>query len=219
MKILLLGATGRTGKYVLNEALQKEYELNCLVRDTKKIQVSDDKLKIFEGTPTNVSDLEQSMKGCEAIINVLNISRHSDWPWSKLRTPETFLSDVTKNLIGLAEKYNIRRIVSCSAWGTAETKKELPGWFRWIIDSSNVGYAYRDHERQEELLMKSNLSWTIVRPAGLINLKKYQKVVESYNGVPKPGMMITRITVAKYMVDAIENNSLVRKAPTISGKT
>ena len=97
-------------------------------------------------------------------------------------------------------------------------KKELPGWFRWIIDNSNVGYAYRDHERQEELLMKSNLPWTIVRPEGLLNFKKYQEVIESYNHVPKPEMTITRLTVAKYLVDAISNGGLIHKTPTISGR-
>ena len=218
MKILLLGATGRTGKHVVDEAIRKGYELNCLVRDAKKINAANDKLKIFEGSPGDASDLERAIDGCQVVINVLNISRYSDWPWSKLRTPQTFLSDVTKGLIRLAESHHIERIISCSAWGAAETKKELPGWFRWIIDNSNVGYAYRDHERQEELLMKSNLPWTIVRPAGLLNFKKYQEVIESYNHVPKPKMTITRLTVAKYLVDAISNGGLIHKTPTISGR-
>ena len=218
MKILLLGATGRTGRHVLSEALQNGLEVNCLVRDPKKVKSSSTRLKLFDGNPGNASDLEQAIDGCHAIINVLNISRHSDWPWSKLRTPETFLSDVTTHLIRLAERHNIKRIVSCSAWGAGDTKKDLPGWFLWLIDHSNVGYAYRDHERQEELLKKSNLSWTIVRPTGLSDFKKYQAVTESYNNVPKPRMMITRRTVARYLVEALSNDGLIRKAPTISGK-
>jgi len=218
MKIFLLGATGRTGKHVVNEVIQKGYELNCLVRDAKKIKVSNDRLKIFEGSPENDSDLERAMRDCQAIINVLNVSRNSDFPWSELRTPETFLSNVTKHVIRLAESQHIKRIIVCSAWGVSETKKDLPGWFRWFIDNSNIGYAYRDHERQEELLMKSDLLWTFVRPAGLTNFKKYQRVVESYNNVPKPSMTITRLSLAKYLVDALTNDTLIQKAPVISGK-
>lgn len=218
MKILLLGATGRTGKYVVDEALQQGYELKCLVRDRKKIESSHERLELFEGSLEKTSDLERAIKNCEAIINVLNVSRNSDFPWSKLRTPPTFLSDVMKNLIDVAKKHNIKRVIVCSAWGAAETKNDLPGWFRWLIDNSNVGYAYRDHERQEKLVMESNLLWTIVRPAGLTNFKRSQQIIESYNNNPKPGMTINRISLAKYLVDAIPNERLVYKVPVISGR-
>lgn len=218
MKIFLLGATGRTGKLVVDEALQRGHELNCLVRDAQKIKRSHERLKTFEGSVERRSDLEGPMKTCDAIINVLNISRNSDFPWAKLRTSHVFLSDVMKNVIALAEINQIKRIVACSAWGVAETKKDLPSWFRWLIDNSNIGYTYKDHERQEKLLMSSHLSWTIVRPTGLTNFKKYQQVIESYNNEPKPRMIINRITLAKYMVDAITDERLIYKAPTISGR-
>ena len=218
MKILLLGATGRTGKYVVDEALKKGHDLNCLVRDPKKIKSGTDKLKLFKGSPENPYELESAMKNCEAIISVLNISRNSDFPWSKLRTPPTFLSVVTKSLIELAKNHNIIRIVVCSAWGASETKNDLPKLFRWLINNSNIGYAYRDHERQEKLIMNTNLSWTIVRPAGLTNFKKYQEIIESYNNNPKPRMTINRISVAKYLVDAITNEKLIHKVPVISGR-
>jgi putative NADH-flavin reductase len=218
MKIFLLGATGRTGKLVVGEALQRGHELNCLVRDAQKIRSAHGRLKIFEGSADRRSDLEAPMKNCEAIINVLNISRNSDFPWAKLRTSPTFLSDVMKNIIDLAAINEIKRIVSCSAWGVAETKKDLPSWFRWLIDNSNIGYTYEDHERQEKLLMNSTLSWTIVRPTGLTNFKKHQQIVESYNNEPKPRMIINRISLAKYMVEAITDESLIFRAPTISGR-
>ena len=218
MKILLLGATGRTGKLVVDEALQRGHELNCLVRDPQKIKSVHERLKVFQGSPEKKSDLEASIKNCEAIINVLNVSRNSDFPWSKLRTPPMFLSEVMKNVIELAENHNVKRIVVCSAWGAAETKNDLPAWFRWLIDNSNIGYTYRDHERQEKLIMKSNLSWTIVRPVGLTNFKKYQEIVESFNNKPKPRMTVNRISLAKYLVEAISNESLVYKTPVISGR-
>jgi putative NADH-flavin reductase len=218
MKILLLGATGRTGKYIVGETLQRGYELNCLVRDAQKIKTVHERLKVFQGSSEKLSDLEQAIKNCDAIINILNISRSSDFPWAKLKTPPMFLSGVMKNVIELAEIHNIKRIIACSAWGAAETKKDIPVWFRWLIDKSNIGLTYRDHERQEKLLMTSRLLWTIVRPAGLTNSKKYQQIIESYNNKPKPKMTINRISLAKYMVEAITDQRLVHKVPTVSGR-
>ena len=218
MKIFLLGATGRTGKLVVDYALQRGYDLNCLVRSPQKIKSVHERLKIFEGSPEKITDLERAIENCEAIINVLNVSRRSDFPWAKLRSPPMFLSVVTKNLVEVATRHKVKRVISCSAWGVAETKNDLPRWFRWLIDNSNIGYAYRDHERQEKLLISSALTWTIVRPAGLTNFKKYQEIIESYNNEPKPSMTINRISLAKYMVEAITDERLIHKAPTISGR-
>lgn len=216
MKILILGSTGRTGKLILAEALKQGYEINCLVREPNKIIEKHKMLNIFKGSPQCISELENAIKDCDGIISALNISRKSDFPWSKLRTPETFLSDVMKNLILLSQKNKIKRIVVCSAWGVAETEKEIPLWFNWFIKNSHIGAAYKDHERQENLLELTNLNWTIVRPAGLTNFKNEKKLIESYNNEPKPNLTISRNNVAKFMVSALLRDELVRQKPVIS---
>lgn len=216
MKILILGATGRTGKLILTEALKQGYEINCLVREPKKIKEKNKRLNIYKGSPDRISELENAINGCDGIINALNISRKSDFPWSKLRTPKTFLSDVMKNIISLTEKNKVDRVVICSAWGVAETEKEIPFWFNWFIKNSNIGVAYKDHERQENELKKSKLDWTIVRPTGLTNFKKEKKIIESYNNKPKPKLTISRKNVAKFMVNALKRDELIGQTPVIS---
>jgi len=217
MRILLLGATGRTGKLILRIATAKGYDVNCLVRYPDKIKIND-RILIFKGNPTKINDLKNAADGCEAIITALNISRKSDFPWAKLITPKTFLSDVITNIIDLSRQSNIKRLIVCSAWGVAETKKDLPYWFRWFIDNSNISAAYSNHERQEDILKKSDLNWTIVRPSGLTNTKKLQKISESYQNIPKPNLTISRQSVAKYMVDSLENENLIKKIVVISKK-
>ena len=218
MKILILGATGRTGKWILAEALEQGYKVNCLVRKPEEINQNHSALKIYKGSPESISELESALKGCDAIISALNISRKSDFPWSKLRTPKTFLSDVMKNIITLSTKIKIDRIVVCSAWGVADTEKEIPLWFNWFIKNSNIGVAYKDHERQENLLKSSTLNWTIVRPSGLLDLSKSQTIIESYNNEPKPKITISRKSVAEFMVQSLSDEKLIGKAPVISAE-
>lgn len=215
MKILVLGATGRTGKFLVEYALKKGYHVNCLVRDSSRIQSVPD-LTIFQGNPINKEDLSKAIKGCSAVVSALNISRTSDFPWAKLRTPNTYLSDVITNILVLATKHELNRIVVCSAWGVLETEKDIPFWFRWMINNSNIGAAYKDHERQEKLLESSDANWTIVRPVGLSNSKSHQDVRESFNNQPKPSLLIGRRLVAKYMIDSIENPQLIGKKVVIS---
>lgn len=215
MNILLLGATGRTGKLVLKTALEKGYSVHCLVRNPERVEPQTG-IQIFDGDPSNSDDLEKAIKECSCIINVLNISRKTDFPWSGLRTPKTFLSDVMSTLIPLAKKQKIKRVVNCSAWGVAETRKNLPFWFRWIIDYSNIGVAYADHERQEKLLEKSSLDWTIIQPVGLTNFKEDIIIRESFENSPKPSLIISRQSVANYMIDSVKNDSLIRRKVVIS---
>ena len=214
MKLFLLGATGRTGKWVLQEALKRNHEVVCLSRNVERLGKHVN-LIVIEGSPTKLEDVEKAIAGCDVIVSVLNVSRKSDFPWARLRTPPTFLSDTINNLIQTVEPS--KRIVICSAWGVAETKKDLPSWFRWFIDNSNIGVAYKDHERQEQLLEKSKLDWTFVRPVGLTNGRR-KKVQESFNNEPRPSLLISRKSVANYLLDCLEKPELIHKKIVISNR-
>lgn len=217
MRILVLGATGRTGKWVVNKALNKGYEVAAVVRDKNKI-IHQKNLEVFEGDVRDSVVLSLAAAKCTAIINVLNISRSTDFPWAPLRSPKTLVSETLKSCLQVATVLGIERIIICSAWGVGETKGDIPFWFRWIIQYSNIGVAYKDHERQEHLLRASNLKWTIVRPVGLTNSLKEEKIQLSYGNKPLPKLMISRKSVAKFIVDALENDALVGMLPVISRK-
>jgi len=216
MKILLLGATGRTGKHLLQEALAQGHIVHALVRDKGKLYERPDNLFVFEGIPTDSEVLKHAMKGCEAILSVLNISRTSDFPWAKLRTPGTFLSDTIKAVATIANEAHIKRIIVCSAWGTNETKQDIPGWFRWLINNSNIGVTYRDHEVQETYLQHTTFDYTVVRPVGLTNSGKQKQVVVTINNSPKPRLTISRKNVAAFMLDCLQEHSFIRQSVTIS---
>jgi nucleoside-diphosphate-sugar epimerase len=215
MRILLLGSTGRTGGHLLEQALQCGHTVHALVRDKSKMKLAHANLILFEGSPSDKGMLENAMKGCEAIISALNISRTSDFPWAKLRSPEDFLSAVMKNIIDLSPKHSIHRILFTSAWGVAETRKDIPGWFRWFIEQSNIRYPYDDHARQEDLLKQTSLHWTAVRAVGLTNSNNNKEVMVSLNNEPKPKLLISRRHVAAFMLDALEKNLYVGQMPVV----
>lgn len=215
MKILLLGATGRTGKLVLKEALKNGYQVHCLARNSQRIEKLDG-LTIFEGNAHDANHLRNAMATCDAVISVLNISRRSDFPWARLRTPKNYLSEVMRLLVPLMEEKTIKRVSVCSAWGVSETKKDIPKWFKWFIDNSNIGVAYQDHERQEKILTASHLNWTIVRPVGLTNSRKSTDIKERFDNKSKPSLLISRQSVAKFLVDSLAREDLSRKKVVIS---
>ncbi len=215
MRIAIFGATGRTGQHVLRLALKNGFSVNALVRDPKSLEISSDNLSIFIGSPMDKTSVEKTVSDCDAIISCLNISRASEFPWSRLTSPETLLSTFMQNLVDVLGTASSSRIVIMSAWGVAETFADLPGWFQWMIKNSSIKYPYRDHERQENLLTKTNLEWTIVRPSGLTNAGE-QNVRVSFQNSPAPALTISRSAVAKFIMDCIAKREYVRQSPTIS---
>jgi putative NADH-flavin reductase len=216
MKILILGATGRTGRLIVVEALKQGYELNVLVRDKNKISFSSKSIKVYQGTPARQTDLAAAMQGCDLIISALGIVRASDAPWSKLITAKNFISESIKNVIAEADQQNLKRLITVSAWGVGETKKEIPFWLRWLINHTNLGPVYAEHEAEEKLLANSNLNWTAVRPVALNESKKIKTLKVSFNNFPKPSLQISRQSVAKFIVDIVKSDMYDMKSPTIS---
>ncbi len=216
MKILIIGATGRTGRLIVEEALKQGYDLNVLVRDKNKMPFNSKSIKVYQGTSASRTDLAAAMQGCDLIISALGIARASDAPWSKLITPKKFITESMKNVIAEAGQQNLKRLITISAWGAGETKKEIPFWLRWLINHTNLGPVYAEHESQEKLLANSNLNWTAVRPVALNDSKKIKTLKMSFNNTPKPSLYISRQSVAKFMVDIVKSDKYDRRSPTIS---
>ncbi|MBO9659767.1 MAG: NAD(P)H-binding protein [Chitinophagaceae bacterium] len=216
MRILLLGATGRTGRLLLKQALQRGHEVIVLVRDRNKISFTDPNLRVMQGHPADRACLNTAMKGCDAVLSTLNISRYNDFPWTPLRTPKDFLSNVMTQLIPLCETHNVKRVIFTSAWGVGDTEKDIPGWFRWLVKKSNLRYPYQDLYRTEELVKKTSLDWTAVRPAVLLNSKKISPPRISKENVPIPSLFINRASVASFILDALEQDLCIGETPVIS---
>jgi putative NADH-flavin reductase len=216
MKILILGATGRTGRLIVEEALKQGHDLNVLVRDKNKIPFSSKSIKVYQGTPTRRTDLAAAMQGCDLVISALGIVRASDAPWSKLITAKNFISESIKNVVDEADQQNLKRLITVSAWGVGDSKKEIPFWLRWLINHTNMGPVYAEHEAEEKLLANSNLNWTAVRPVALNDSKKIKTLKVSFNNSPKPSLYISRQSVAKFMVDIVKSDKYDMKSPTIS---
>jgi uncharacterized protein YbjT (DUF2867 family) len=203
-RVLILGAGTRTGKIIVNKALAAGFQVSILVSAQEDFEPGPTgQLQIFIGYSTCYQDLRAALKGCNAVINALNIQRATAWPWSRLTTSNDLLSATMVRLISLCSHVYINHIVIVSAWGAGDSRKHIPAWYRWLIDHSNIKYAYQNHEVQEELLRKSGIDFTIVRPAAFTNIIGSKSVLVSVNGHPKPNMIVNRLGIATFAISAL----------------
>jgi uncharacterized protein YbjT (DUF2867 family) len=191
-------------------------EVHALVRDRKKLGQPRDRLRIFEGTPEDEAALGEALRGCAYVLSVLNVSRKSDFPWAPLRSPADLMSRTMAMVLRLSGSGGVHKIVVCSAWGTQESRKDLPGWFRWVIEHSKIGIAYRDHESQEDMLRASGMDFTIARPTLLTGAGEGRGVRVSRDNAPRPRLTIGRRSVARFLVRMLTDQAYSRQAVTIS---
>lgn len=217
MKILLLGATGRTGKLVIEEAIRRGHQISAIARDPEKLK--DYQIDITQGTPYDFDTVEKALSGCDAIINTLNISRKSDNPWAVLVSPKDLISKSATNAVSAMKKPGIKRFIALSTIGAGSSWKATPVILKFIVSVSNLKYAFRDHGKQEEILKDSTLDYTICRAPMLsteINTKGAIAVKEGEN---PPKMVLSRNSAAEFFIKIIENKEHIREVVNFSNNS
>lgn len=218
MRILLLGATKGLGKEILKEAIGLGFEINCLVRNTKKFPVEQNNIRVFEGDATSSIDLENAVQDSKIIISTLNVMRKNLFPWSNITNDKNTISKSSKNIIDISKRKKIKHLISISAWGVNESLDHIPIWFKLLIKNSNLKYPYIDHGKSEKLLLNSNLNWTILRPSALVNFLNNHQVKESISLKNKPSLIISRKSLAKFIINIVDKKNYYNKIVTVSKK-
>lgn len=214
-RVLVFGATGRTGTFVVEAALAHGLEVVALVRTPDKLPKRAG-LEVVRGSPESDSDVQRAFAGCDAVVSALNNNRTSDLPWAKSVSPPNLMTDAMINAVRALKANGKRRVVTLSANGVGDSFQHVSFVTRLAIRKTNLSAVYRDHEGQETVLRASGLDWTAVRAVGLINRDAVKTLVLSEHGTPPPALTISRKNVAAFMVDALERRELFGKALTVS---
>lgn len=214
-RILLYGATGRTGGLVATYALQQGYAVTALVRNPAKLKMSSPHLTVIQGQPTNLADIRQAMQGCDFVISTLSaLSEADSFSRKKIPPPHT-LETTIRHTITVMNELRLRRIVTLSSIGVGDSWSYAPWYMRLLIKLTNFKIVFADHDRQEALLRHSNLEWIIARPVALTNKERLGQLVVSYQRTPSP-FAISRQQLAQFMVDCLASQDFVGKTPLLS---
>ena len=214
MKILILGITGKTGSLVADEAIKRGHKVVGIARDRGKVTAKE--AEIIDGTPYDYETVKKAISGCDSVISTLNIFPQTQGLFGKIKTPLDSMSVSIKNTVKLMEEEGIKRIAVMTALGVGDSVNQLPGFFAFIVKITNIKHAYSDHDRQEKVLEKSSLDWTVVRPVGLTDMNDNLTILHNLDGVGKITSRISRNAVAHFMLDCIEKGLFIRQKPGIS---
>lgn len=160
-KILILGATGPTGRYVVSQALARGYDVTVLVRSPGK--AADLKgAKFVVGDARDEKALRQAVKGRDAVIIALGTPAS---PFKEV----TLLSAATRALVRLMKAEQVSRLITITGIGAGDSKGHGGLLFDNVIFPLLLRHVYADKNRQEAIIRESGLDWTVGRPSILNN--------------------------------------------------
>jgi len=208
MKFLLIGATGATGKQIVQQGLAQGHEIVALVRDAAKIEVSDPHLRLAVGDILNPLDVDAAMAGQDAVICSLGCG--------VTFKQVTLFSDGTQHLLDAMHKHVIHRIVCITGVGAGDSRGHGGFLYDRIIEPTLLHTIYQDKDRQEKLLRDSDRDWIIVRPGMLTNneaIGRY-RVLLDLTGITAG--KIARADVAAFVLKQLSSDDFLRKTPLLT---
>jgi uncharacterized protein YbjT (DUF2867 family) len=208
MKILVLGATGATGRLIVGQAIAKGYQVVALVRSKAKA-TNLAGAELIEGDARDPAALSRAVAGCDAVISSLGT------PMSPFKEV-TLLSTATRALVGVMAAQNVRRLVCITGLGAGDSRGHGGFVFDRLFLPLVLRKVYEDKDRQEEVIRASALDWTIVRPT-VLNDKPGRgsvRALTDLSGVH--GGTIARADVADFVVQEVSAEAWLRKAPLIT---
>lgn len=208
MKLLIFGSTGGTGRELVKQGLELGHNITAYARNPSKIDdLKHENLQVVQGDVLDSRVVESAVAGQEVVLSSIGAGAG--------RT--TLREEGTRIIIEAMEKTGVQRLISQSSLGVGESRANLPFFTKYIIVSIFLRHAFADHERQEAIIKKSSLDWTIVRPPYLTNGPQtgaYQ------HGFPTSDIRIqgkiSRADVADFMLKQVTDDTYLHQTPGVS---
>jgi hypothetical protein len=214
-KVCIVGASGKLGQYMLQHALDRGYEVVgvCRERRVGKLEQFRGRISIFPGATNDRQVIQKAVAGCDGVLTVLV-------PWGA----NHYSSGTAQAVLDYAAP-GARLIFSCGWHITRDGQDVLPESLkreeklaRWISKLTRI-IDIDDQVEACRRIFASDTRWTVVRGSDLEEGESQGLPVWSRHvGDPILASNLTRrVDYALFMVEALENDALIREAPAIVG--
>jgi hypothetical protein len=215
MKICIVGVSGKSGRYMVQHALDRGHEVVgvCRKRSVSKLEPFKGRITIIPGATNDREIIKKAVTGCDGVLTVLV-------PWGN----QNYSSGTAQAVLDHAQP-GARLIFSCGWHITRDGKDVYPPslkreekiarWLTRIVPIVDIDDQIEACRR----IFASHTRWTVVRGSDLEEGESQGLPVWSrYVGDPILESNITRrVDYALFMVAALDNDSLIHEAPAIVG--
>ena len=210
MRVVIFGATGRTGKELVSLSLERGYDVVAYARNPNRISTESPRLTKVVGELSNRGLMIEAIGGSDCVLSALG-------PMGKPTDDE--LSDGIANILSAMEECSISRFVALSTT-SAQDPQDVDG-FRTKLRRDMIRRgrptSYEQIVRYSQLIRDSSRDWTLVRIASILTDKPLSKQVRAgYLGRDSFRNTLSRADLAWFMLEQVESTEHLRKAPALS---
>lgn len=205
MKLLIVGATGPLGQLIVRAARRRGHEITALVRNPASVPAGLEDVQIVQGDILQTQAVHAAVQGQTAVICSLG---------SKISfQPITMLSEGTLNILTAMRQASVSRLVCITGIGAGDSRGHGGFVYDRIVQPLLLREVYEDKTRQEEVIKRSDSSWTIIRPAQLTNKGALgdgnYKVIQDLTGVTAKS--IPRADVAEFTIEQAQSGKFLHE--------
>ena len=203
MRVVVFGATGKTGGLIVDRALAKGYEVTVLVRDPSKFKK--DGVRVAVGDATKLDDVLPAVRGQDAVIDSIGGTTPYKTTWLE--------STSVRNMIDAMKTEGVRRLLVISMIGIGESRAQAPFWYKHLLMPTFLRGSTKDKTKLEEKVVRSGLNYVIARPPILKDNPPMGSA--TVIGTGTTGHAITRADLANFLVDQLTADDYLGRAVTV----
>jgi putative NADH-flavin reductase len=198
MRLFILGATGGTGRQLIDQALARGHQVTAFVRSPEKLTAPREGLSVQQGDPRDAAAVAAALPGHDAVLSALG-------PPGPRRS--TILSDSARSTVSAMQSTGIRRLLIVSAAILFADMGVLAALLRRTL-LRNVVMGSGEMER---IVTASDLDWTIVRPPRLTNGPLTGRYQVADGRFPPGRRTLSRADLAHFLLDELDQRTHVRR--------
>ncbi|MFC9913244.1 NAD(P)-dependent oxidoreductase [Streptomyces sp. NPDC127197] len=207
MNLLVLGATGPTGRHVVDLALEAGDTVTVLARRPEALDDLADRVNVVTGDATSHNDVTKAMIGQDVVISALGRS-------TSVRADDLF-TRAAAAVIGAAKEKGVSRLVWLSSFGVGDTYRSASpaqkAMYRTFLRN-----IYANKEISEQTIRSSGLDWTLVYPTMLTKNPAKGTYLVGERLPMKGNPTISRADVADFMYKAAQSPEWIHRDAVIT---
>ncbi len=208
--VAVLGATGRTGRIFVQEAVRRGHTVKAFVRNVNARKDFPQGVNVIQGDATDESSLQQLIEGADVVVSLLGQAKGSS---SDLKVKSTRLS------LSIMQRKGVKRFLRLASapFGVTGEGDEPTGGQRLMTGLVKLfaGSLVNDERKASEDVRHSSVEWTLVR-APILTDTPYPGKYQVGSLGRKSGRRVSRATIAQFILDEIENGKHIRKSPLVT---
>jgi len=202
VKLLVLGATGATGRLVLARALEIGHAVTVLVRDPRRLGGESAPVRVFAGSVEDADLLAAAVRGQDAVISTLGVG-------NALRS-NGLITRAVPAIVQAMQAGGGRRLVFMSSCGVGSTMAQVPCVQRAFM-TLFLREIFADKAAGEELLRAAALDWTLVYPVALTRGARSGRIRAGEQLALRGFPTISRADVADFLLAQASDRAYLRK--------